>query len=198
MFERFTDRSRKVLALANQEAVRFHHEYIGSEHLLLGIIKEGSGVGAYALQNHGLDLGKIRTEVEKRVKSGHPDTVTIGKLPHTPRAKVALEFAIEEARNMGHKYVGTEHLLLGLLREPACLAAQVLMSLDIDLESIRKEICALLGINQEPTDEDKLIEKLKSIAGQEFNKDHPSHHSGWIGGRADLAKELLEFFKKEL
>ena len=116
MFERFTDRARKVMALANQEAQRFNHEYIGTEHILLGLVKEGSGVGANVLKNLDVDLRKVRLEVEKLVKSG-PDMVTMGKLPQTPRAKKVIEYAIEEARNLNHNYVGTEHLLLGLLRE---------------------------------------------------------------------------------
>ena len=112
MFERFTDRARKVMALANQEAQRFNHEYIGTEHILLGLVKEGSGVGANVLKNLDVDLQKVRLEVEKLVKSG-PDMVTMGKLPQTPRAKKVIEYAIEEARNLNHNYVGTEHLLLG-------------------------------------------------------------------------------------
>ncbi len=113
MYERFTDRARKVMALANQEAQRFNHEYIGTEHILLGLVKEGSGVGATVLKNLDIDLRKVRLEVEKLVKSG-PDMVTMGKLPQTPRAKKVIEYAIEEARNLGHNYVGTEHLLLGI------------------------------------------------------------------------------------
>src|SRR5471030_2197627 len=116
MFERFTDRARKVMALANQEAQRFNHEYIGTEHILLGLVKEGSGVGANVLKNLDVDLRKVRLEVEKLVKSG-PDMVTMGKLPQTPRAKKVVEYAMEEARNLNHNYVGTEHLLLGLIRE---------------------------------------------------------------------------------
>ena len=104
------------MALANQEAQRFNHEYIGTEHILLGLVKEGSGVGANVLKNLDIDLRKVRLEVEKLVKSG-PDMVTMGKLPQTPRAKKVLEYAIEEARHLNHNYVGTEHLLLGLLRE---------------------------------------------------------------------------------
>jgi ATP-dependent Clp protease ATP-binding subunit ClpA len=124
----FTDRARKVMALANQEAQRFNHEYIGTEHILLGLVKEGSGVGANVLKNLDVDLRKVRLEVEKLVKSG-PDMVTMGKLPQTPRAKKVIEYAIEEARNLNHNYVGTEHLLLGLLREHDGVAAQVLMNL---------------------------------------------------------------------
>ncbi|MCC5828199.1 MAG: ATP-dependent Clp protease ATP-binding subunit [Phycisphaeraceae bacterium] len=144
MFERFTDRARKVMALANQEAQRFNHEYIGTEHILLGLVKEGSGVGANVLKHLEVDLRKVRLEVEKLVKSG-PDMVTMGRLPQTPRAKKVIEFAIEEARNLNHNYVGTEHLLLGLLREHEGVAAQVLMNLGLKLEEVREEVLNLLG-----------------------------------------------------
>ncbi len=149
MFERFTDRARKVMALANQEAQRFNHDYIGTEHILLGLVKEGSGVGANVLKNLGVDLRKVRLEVEKLVRSG-PEMVTMGKLPQTPRAKRVIEYAIEEARNLNHNYVGTEHLLLGLLREQDGVAAQVLMNLGLKLEDVREEVLNLLGAGVEP------------------------------------------------
>jgi len=158
MFERFTDRARKVMAMANQEAQRFNHEYIGTEHILLGLVKEGSGVGANVLKNLQVDLRKVRLEVEKLVKSG-PDMVTMGKLPQTPRAKKVIEFAIEEARSLNHNYVGTEHLLLGLLREHEGVAAQVLMNLGLKLDDVREEVLELLGAGVDPEeveeDEDK-------------------------------------------
>ena len=144
MFERFTDRARKVMALANQEAQRFNHEYIGTEHILLGLVKEGSGVGATVLKNLDVDIKKLRLEVEKLVKSG-PDMVTMGKLPQTPRAKKVIEYAIEEARALNHNYVGTEHILLGILRESEGIAAQVLMSCGLKLEDVRQEVLNLLG-----------------------------------------------------
>jgi ATP-dependent Clp protease ATP-binding subunit ClpC len=148
MFERLTDRARKVMALANQEAQRFNHEYIGTEHILLGLVKEGSGVGANVLKNLDIDLRKVRLEVEKLVKSG-PEMVTMGKLPQTPRAKKVIEYAIEEARNLNHNYVGTEHLLLGLLREHDGVAAQVLLNLGLKLEEVREEVLNLLGAGVE-------------------------------------------------
>ena len=136
------------MALANQEAQRFNHEYIGTEHILLGLVKEGQGVAANVLHNLQVDLKKIRLEVEKIVKSG-PSMVTMGKLPQTPRAKKVLEFAIEEARNLGHNYVGTEHLLLGLLREHDGVAAQVLMNLGLKLDDVRNEVLNILGATTE-------------------------------------------------
>ncbi len=144
MYERFTDRARKVMQLANQEAQRFNHEYIGTEHVLLGLIKEGSGVAANVLKNLDVDLRKIRLEVEKLVQSG-PDMVTMGKLPQTPRAKKVIEYSMEEARNLNHNYVGTEHILLGLLREQEGVAAQVLMNLGLKLDEVRDEVLNLLG-----------------------------------------------------
>src|SRR5215813_12291606 len=148
MFERFTDRARKVMQLANQEAQRFNHEYVGTEHVLLGLIKEGIGVAATVLRYMDVDLRKIRNEIEKIVQAG-PEMVTMGKLPQTPRAKKVIEYAIEEARNLNHNYVGTEHLLLGLLREQEGVAAQVLMSLGLDLEKARQEGLNLLGAGVE-------------------------------------------------
>jgi ATP-dependent Clp protease ATP-binding subunit ClpC len=148
MFERFTDRARKVMQLANQEAQRFNHEYIGTEHVLLGLVKEGSGVAANVLKNLDIDLRKIRLEVERIVQHGPGgDSATLGRLPHTPRAKKVIEYSIEEARNLNHNYVGTEHLLLGLLREQEGVAAQVLMNLGLKLEDVREEVLNLLGHN---------------------------------------------------
>lgn len=148
MYERFTDRARKVMQLANQEAQRLNHEYIGTEHILLGLVKEGSGVAANVLKNLDVDLRKIRLEVEKLVQSS-PDVGTPGKLPQTPRTKKVIEYSIEEARNLNHNYVGTEHLLLGLLREQEGVAAQVLMNLGMRLEDVREEVLNLLGHNME-------------------------------------------------
>jgi ATP-dependent Clp protease ATP-binding subunit ClpC len=143
MYELFTDHARKAMYLANQEAIRFNHEYIGSEHILLGLLEEGNGVGANVLKNMGIDLRKIRLEVEKLIPSG-PDAETLGKMPQTPRAKIVIEYSLEEARNLGHNYVGTEHLLLGLIREQGGAAAQVLMNLGLELEALRSEILNLL------------------------------------------------------
>jgi len=144
MYERFTDRARKVMQLANQEAQRFNHEYIGTEHMLLGLVKEGTGVAANVLKNLDVELRKIRLEVEKLVQSG-PEMITMGKLPQTPRAKKVIEYSMEEARNLQHNFVGTEHILLGLLREQEGVAAQVLINLGLKLEDVREEVLNLLG-----------------------------------------------------
>jgi ATP-dependent Clp protease ATP-binding subunit ClpA len=149
MFERFTDRARKVMQLANQEALRFQHEYIGTEHILLGLVQEGSGVAANVLKNLDVGLLQIRREIDKVVQPG-PFVLAQKKLPHTPRARLALDYARQEARELGHNYVGTEHLLLGLLREQEGLAAQVLMNLGLDLKRVRAEVLVMLGINPFP------------------------------------------------
>jgi ATP-dependent Clp protease ATP-binding subunit ClpA len=150
MYERFTDRARKVMQLANQEAQRLNHDYIGTEHILLGLVKEGAGVAANVLKNLDVDLRKVRMEVEKIVQAG-PDTATGGKLPPTPRAKKVVEFAVEEANTLGHNYVGTEHLLLGLLREQEGVASQVLVNLGVRLDVVREEVLNLLGHNPDPS-----------------------------------------------
>jgi len=144
MFERFTDRAKKVMSLANQEAQRLGHEHIGTEHILLGLVKEGSGVGASVLKNMDADLRTIRTEVEKLAKIS-ADTVAMGKLPQTPNAKRVIEFAVEEARSLNHNYIGTEHLLLGLLRERDGKAVQVLDTLGVKIDGVREEVLNLLG-----------------------------------------------------
>ena len=144
MFNRFTERARKVIILAKEEARRFNHDYIGTEHILLGLIREGEGVASTVLQKLGLSLENIRIEVEKLVQPG-PTTQIIGDIPFTPRAKKSLELAAEEARSLGHNYIGTEHLLLGLIREGEGIASQVLLNLGLDLNSVRNEVMELLG-----------------------------------------------------
>jgi len=154
MFDRFTDRAKKVMNLARQEAQRFNHEYLGTEHILLGLVQEGSGVAANVLKNMGIDLNKIRTEVEKIVKTG-PSMVTMGQLPFTPRAKKVLELSMEEAGNLGHNYIGTEHLLLGLIKENEGIAAQVLINLGVKLEDVREEVLDFLGADTGEEEEEE-------------------------------------------
>lgn len=150
MYEHFTDRARTVMKLASQEAKRFNHEYIGTDHLLLGLIREGGGVAAHVLKRLDLDLRTIRIEVEKFIQSG-PDLVTMRRLPQTPRVKKVIEYSMEEARNLDHNYVGTEHILLGLLREQEAVAHHVLMNLGLNLDDVRKEILQLLADPQTST-----------------------------------------------
>ncbi len=137
--DRFTDRAKKVMNLARQEAQRFNHEYLGTEHILLGLVQEGSGVAANVLKNMGIALDKIRAEVEKIVKPG-PPMVTVYKLRFTPGAKKVLEASMEEAGNLTDNYIGTEHLLLGLIKENEGIAAQVLLNLDAKLEEVRDAV----------------------------------------------------------
>lgn len=160
MFNRFTERARKVIVYAKEEARRFNHDYIGTEHLLLGLIREGEGVAAAVLQKLGLDLETIRIEVEKLVQPG-PQTQVLGDIPFTPRSKKALELSAEEARALGHNYIGTEHLLLGLVKEGEGMAYRVLLNLGLDLGKLRNEVMELLGsgipgyTGQEPVKTDK-------------------------------------------
>jgi ATP-dependent Clp protease ATP-binding subunit ClpC len=143
MYEKFTDRARRAVEAANDEARRFNHEYIGTEHILLALIAEGTGVAANVLKTLGVDLPKVRREVLTIVQRG-PDYGDMGRRPMTPRAKKIIEYATEEARGLGHQYVGTEHLLLGTLRESEGVAAQVLMNLGLRLDRVRAEVLKLL------------------------------------------------------
>ncbi len=140
----FTDRVRKVLAMAREEAIRLQHDYVGTEHILLGLIREGEGVAAQVLLNLNVDLEQIHERIEESVRKGKA-TIALGELPYTSRAKKVLEYAMAEARELNHSYVGTEHLLLGLLREEKGIAAQVLNSLGVSLEDARAETLKLLG-----------------------------------------------------
>ena len=179
MFDRFTDRAKKVMNLARQEAQRFNHEYLGTEHILLGLVQEGSGVAANVLRQMTIDLSKIRSEVEKLVKTG-PSMVTMGQLPFTPRAKKVLELSMEEASNLGHNYIGTEHLLLGLIKENEGIAAKVLTNLGVKLEEVREEVLEFLGAEAtEEEDEEATAEnpvgggngKSKTPALDAFGRD---------------------------
>ncbi len=152
MLERLTERARQVMALANQQAHKLHHEYIGAEHILLGIIQEGHGIAASALKSLGVELEKLRAEAEQLAAPGR-DTANLGKLPQTLEARRVLEHAIEQARSQHQNYVGTEHLLIGLLLEPASAAARALGNLNITLAAARSEIDHLLGPEAaDPTD----------------------------------------------
>jgi ATP-dependent Clp protease ATP-binding subunit ClpC len=142
----FTPRAQQVLALARKEADRFHHNYVGTEHLLLGLINLGQGVAVNVLQKMGLDLETVRAAVEKQVGKG-PAAKPTGNIPYTPRVKKVLALAGKEARTLNHSYVGTEHILLGLLREGDGVAARVLKSLDVDIERCREEILSELDPN---------------------------------------------------
>src|SRR5437868_14075873 len=146
----FTERVRKVLAMAREEAARLHHEYVGTEHILLGLIREGEGVAAAVLQNLSVDLDEVQQKIEEQVKKGKAQAPTGPDLPYTSRAKKVLELAMAEARELNHSYVGTEHLLLGLLREEKGIAAKVLTEASVTLESARSETLRLLGTEMPP------------------------------------------------
>jgi len=147
----FTERVRKVLAMAREEAARLHHEYVGTEHILLGLIREGEGVAAAVLQNLNVDLDEIQQKIEETVKKGKAAQATGPDLPYTSRAKKVLELAMGEARELNHSYVGTEHLLLGLLREEKGIAAQVLTEAGVTLDAARTETLRLLGTDPAST-----------------------------------------------
>jgi len=141
----FTERVRKVLAMAREESARLHHEYVGTEHILLGLLREGEGVAATMLQNLGVDLDQVERLIHEVVKGGRPSTITGPDLPYTSRAKKVLELAMAEAREVSHSYVGTEHLLIGLLREQKGIAAQVLADAGVTTENARAEMLRILG-----------------------------------------------------
>ncbi|GMR13067.1 MAG: ATP-dependent protease ATP-binding subunit ClpC [Gemmatimonadota bacterium] len=161
----FTDRVRKVLAMAREEAIRLQHDYVGTEHILLGLIREGEGVAAAVLTNLSIDLDQVHEQVEESVKKGKA-TIALGELPYTSRAKKVLEFAMAEARELNHSYVGTEHLLLGLLREEKGIAAQVLNTLGIGLEDARAETLKVLGSDVSPSEPAGIGSGGSAIPGQ--------------------------------
>ncbi len=142
VFERFTDRARQVVVLAQEEARRLNHNYLGTEHLLLGLVHEGEGVAARALESLGISLGSVRQQVEEIIGQGQQ--APAGHIPFTPRAKKVIELAQREANDLGHNYIGTEHLLLGLVREGEGVAAQVLVKLGADLAGVREQVVHLL------------------------------------------------------
>ena len=197
MFERFTDRARRVVVLAQEEARALNHNYIGTEHILLGLIQEGEGVAAKALESMGISLDAVRTEVKEIIGSGgNPPS---GYIPFTPRAKKVLELALREALQLGHKYIGTEHILLGLIREGEGVAAQVLVKLGADLSRVRQQVIQLLsgyeggGEHEEAPDQPAVAGVAPSgqggaKAGQKSNSRsgpvRPQPHTGCQGRQA--------------
>ena len=162
-FDKFTDRARKVLTFAQDEAQRFNHNYIGTEHLLLGLVREGEGVAARVLENMNVELAKVRTAVEFII--GRGDRPVVGEVGLTPRAKRVIELAIDEARRLGHNYIGTEHLLLGLVREGEGIAAGVLESLGVNLDKVRHEVIRVLSQSSSsgPAQETKRASKTPTV-----------------------------------
>ena len=188
MMNNFTPRAQQVLALARKEADRFNHNYVGTEHLLLGLIKLGQGVAVNVLQKMGLDLETVRMEVEKQVGSG-PETKMVGNIPYTPRVKKVLALAGKEAKALNHSYVGTEHILLGLLREGEGVAARVLKNLEVDIERTRNEILKELDPNFTPPE-----------AEQESMPEQPSGGSGGVGAgnKKEVKTPALRAFGRDL
>jgi ATP-dependent Clp protease ATP-binding subunit ClpA len=182
-FGKFTERARKVLSLAQEEAQRFQHNYIGTEHLLLGLVREGEGVAAKVLNNLGVDLNKVRTTVEFII--GRGDRIVLGEIGLTPRAKKVIELAVDEARRLNHHYIGTEHLLLGLVREGEGIASGVLESLGVNLEMVRTQTIMVLshaegtpaeGGTEKPvphqTEAFRKVIQLAQEEAQHFQHDH--------------------------
>ena len=167
MFERFTDRARRIVVLAQEEARMLNHDYIGTEHLLLGLIHEGEGVAAKALVSLGISLEAVRQQVEETVGHGQPQQSKSGHIPFTPRAKKVLELSLRESQRLNHNYIGTEHILLGLIREGEGVGARVLMALGADVDRVRHAVIELLHGRQS--------EKHGTRAGRrlpDFNRRH--------------------------
>jgi ATP-dependent Clp protease ATP-binding subunit ClpC len=149
MFERFTDRARRVVVQAQEEARTLNHDYIGTEHILRGLIHEGGGTGAKALESLGISLDTVRQQVQEIIGQGQH--APSGHIPFTPRAKKVLELSLSESKALGHQYIGTEHILLGLIREGDGVAAQVLVELGADLNRVRQQVIQLLHDYQAKT-----------------------------------------------
>jgi len=187
MFDRFTERARKVMTLSRQEAQKLNNDYIGTEHILLGLVQEGSGVAAQVLKNLDVDLRKVKAELERLVEQGN-SPLTGSQLPFTPRAKRVLDLALEEAQNLGHNYIGTEHLLLGLIREKDGPAAHVLQNLDVKVEEVREEVMELLGVDPaQPAAEGRPGWIRRMLGGASAAGPQPSEEPGWESVPASVA-----------
>jgi ATP-dependent Clp protease ATP-binding subunit ClpA len=170
MFERFTDRARRVMVLAQEEARLLDHNYIGTEHLLLGLIHEGEGVAAQALESLGVSLPAVRQQVEQIIGRGQQPPS--GRIPFTPRAKKVLELSRREALAMGHNYVGTEHILLGLIREGDGVAAQVLVRMGADLNRVRQQVIRILSGHQDQDKDEPKGGRAARRAGKAARRQH--------------------------
>jgi ATP-dependent Clp protease ATP-binding subunit ClpC len=191
----FTERVRKVLAMAREEAVRLNHEYVGTEHILLGLIREGEGVASAALQTLGVDLDELQEAIEKHVKKGRSAVLPGADLPYMSRAMKVLELAMHEARDLNHSYVGTEHILLGLLREEKGIAAQVLTRTGADLASVREETLRLLGTptrgrrHQVDTREGRTLRPIRFTLRVDCEGDY------WFEEHFDRAADAIAFLQ---
>jgi ATP-dependent Clp protease ATP-binding subunit ClpC len=190
MFERFTDRARHVVVLAQEEATLLDHNYIGTEHVLLGLLREEEGIGARTLENLGISLDAVRREVEGII--GHGQAAPVGHIPFTPRAKKVLELSLREALQLGHNYIGTEHLLLGLVREGEGVAAQVMEKLGAHLDRVRGAVLELLTGSPTPPERQAGVEKLE-LRGAGSGPRCPSCHlplEGFLGYRPIVAERV--------
>jgi len=182
----FTERVRKVLAKAREAAARLHHEYVGTEHLLLGLVGESEGVAVAVLTNLGANIGEIQRHIEETVKMGTAESISRPDLPYSSRAKKVLELAMSEAREMHHNYVGSEHLLLGLIREEKGIAAQVLADAGVNLEAARAETLRLLGA----------VPQRWPIAGAKADTASAAENPDAVRARADSEAALAEWHRK--
>ena len=165
MFERFTDRARRVIVLAQEEARSLQHNYIGTEHLLLGLIREGDGVAAKTLASKGVDLDSARKQVEEMIGKGH--ATPNGHIPFTPHAKQVLELSLREALQLGHSYIGTEHILLGLIQEGEGVGTQVLVKMGVDLDDLRSSVIDAIRGNGEPGQEEGELANSGHVADKQ-------------------------------
>ena len=165
MFKKFTERARRVIILAREEAERYQHEYLGTEHILLGVIKDGGGIAVLVLQRLGVDIRQLKPEIERNLPLSS-NTLVIGDIPFTSRAKKVLEYAVEEARAMGHSYIGTEHLLIGLIKEKDGVAYRILSSFGLQYSDIKEQTINLL---REPASEARDTSKTPAL--DEFGRD---------------------------
>jgi ATP-dependent Clp protease ATP-binding subunit ClpC len=200
MFNRFTEKARKVVVYAKDEAKRFNHDYIGTEHLLLGLVSEQEGVASNVLKKLGLDLTTIRIEVERTVEQGGQNPV-MGDIPFTPHSKKALELASEEARNIGHNYIGTEHLLLGLMKEGEGIASRVLINLGLDLDKVRRQVLELLGSglpNQSSNTSSSSNKKTPALDayGRDLTEQAREDKLDPVIGRKDEVERILQILSR--
>ena len=192
MFEKYTERARKIMSLARQEAQRLNSEFIGTEHILLGVVREGGGVAAKVLQKFQADHKKIIREIEKLITPSTSPTVTLGQLPFSPRAKRVMELSAESANQLQHDVIGTEHILLGLLKEKEGIAAQVLTKMDVGLEVARDQILEILGAEIGP-DSKLHAWKFKDKASAKATSDY-----SYIDLKTWKGKPLEDLTKPEL
>jgi ATP-dependent Clp protease ATP-binding subunit ClpA len=199
-FDRFTERARKAITLAQEEAQRFNHNYIGTEHILLGLVREGDGVAGQVLQDMGIELTKIRRAVEFII--GRGERQVMGEIGLTPRAKKVIELAVDEARRLGHHYIGTEHLLLGLILEGEGIAAGVLESLGISLERVRTQVIRVLGAADLPPQSsetmDPLAERVQGESGSPGSARYPPYGpADYFDRFTERARNILAHAREE-